>query len=85
MEAVNGLKEEKPTRAHLIKKGDIITFKKPFVFKGEEYIQIGIIDIEVVKGSVRLIGFGRMTSWFKSYNALNDAIDWDWMDNWIIN
>jgi hypothetical protein len=82
MEAVNGLNLGKPTRAHLIKKGDIITFKKPMVFKGDEYWQIGVLDVEVKRGSVRLIGFARITKWYKTFQELNDEVDWEQMDRW---
>jgi len=84
MEAISLRNVNTSTRARKIKVGDIITFKKPFLFKGDEYSQIGILDIEVVKGNVRLIGFGRITGWFKSYADLDEAIDWEWMDVWII-
>jgi hypothetical protein len=85
MEAISLRDMNTSTRARKIKVGDIITFKKPFLFKGDEYLQIGILDIEITKEKIRLIGFGRMTGWYGSYEDLGEAIDWDWMDKWIIN
>jgi hypothetical protein len=85
MEAVNGISEENITRAHLIKIGDIITLKKPMVFKGDEYWQIAIMKIEFKKKSVRLIGLTSITKWYNSFQELNNEIDWEWMDKWIID
>jgi hypothetical protein len=85
MEAISLSDMNTSTRARKIKVGDIITFKKPFLFKGDEYIQIGVLDKEVIRGQIRLIGFGRMTGWYGSYEDLGESIDWEWMDKWILD
>jgi len=84
MEAISLSDMNTSTRARKIKVGDIITFKTPFTFKGGAYSQIGVMSIEKSKEKVRLIGFGRITKWFNSYLELDAAIDWEWMDEWII-
>jgi hypothetical protein len=84
MEASPLMVKQSTIRAKMIKKGDIITFKTPFTFKGGAYSQIGVMSIEKSKEKVRLIGFGKITKWFNSYLELDAAIDWEWMDEWII-
>jgi hypothetical protein len=82
MAEINSVVMKPYIRAHNIKKGDIITFKAPFNFKGEKYWQIGVMDVEVKKGAIRLIGFARLTRWYKSFEELNNEIDWEQMDKW---
>ena len=64
------------------KKGNIITFKTPFRWKGTEYSQILVHGFETQKGFVKIIGFGRDTNWFNSMDELINAIDWDLMEEW---
>ncbi len=63
-------------------KGNIITFKTPFRWKGTEYSQILVHGFETQKGSVKIIGFGRDTNWFNSMDELLNAINWDLMEEW---
>lgn len=74
------------TKARRIKavktKGNIITFKEQFYWKGDKYWQIGVTGFETSKDSVKIIGFGRDTNWYSSMDELLDAIDWDKMEAW---
>ena len=73
--------------ATLKKKGNIITFKDRFFWKGESFSQILILDFETDKksGAVKLVGFSRDTKWFNSVDDLLKAIDWEWMENNIMD
>lgn len=62
--------------------GNIITFKKPFWWKGDPFRQILVQELDIQKGAVRIIGFTRVTAWFNSINELIDAVDWDQMEYW---
>lgn len=64
------------------KKGNIITFKKPFRWKGEDFSQILVTGFEKSKGSVKVIGSNRDTPWYDSMEDLIKAIDWDLMEGW---
>ncbi len=64
------------------KKGSIITFKKPFQWKDSEYFQILSQGIKKNGASVKIVGFGRDTQWFNSFDELLDAIDWNLMESW---
>jgi hypothetical protein len=64
------------------KKGNIITFKKPFRWKGDDFSQILVTGFEKSRGSVKVIGFGRDTPWYDSIEELIKAIDWDLMEGW---
>lgn len=63
-------------------KGNLITFKKPFRWKGDDFKQILVSGFEKSKGSVKVIGFGRDTPWYSSMEELIQAIDWDLMEGW---
>ena len=68
-------------------KGNIITFKEPFNWKGEMFRQILITEFKLDKksGKVKIIGFCRDTQWFKSLDDLFNSIDWHWMEENIID
>ncbi len=66
----------------LKKRGSIITFKKPFWWNGERFIQIMVQGIERKKGSIKIIGFSRDTEWFKSKKDLIKAVNWKLMEAW---
>jgi len=76
--------DEKKLKA-IRKKGNIITFKKPFYPKGtanEGRTQILITGIRKEKsGAIKLEGQGYDSNWYKSVNELSDAIDWEWMES----
>lgn len=65
------------------KKGNIITFKKPFYpfgTNGRSYQQIISKGIEKAKnGSIKIIGSAFDTPWYKSIDELFAAIDWEFM------
>jgi hypothetical protein len=61
--------------ATLKRKGVILTFKEPFRWMGEDYMQIMVQGIEKQKGSVKIIGFGRDSNWYKSMDDLLKAIN----------
>lgn len=63
-------------------KGNIITFKEQFYWKGDKFWQIGVTGFETQKGSVKIIGFGRDSKWYSSMDELLNAIDWDTMEAW---
>lgn len=75
--------DEKKLKA-IMKKGNLITFKKPFYPRGtseQGYTQIGVTGIRKEKsGAIKIIGFGRDSNWYKSVNELFDAINWEWME-----
>lgn len=61
------------------KKGNILTFKKPLKWKGDEYKQILITQVEKSQGSYRLHSEIFYTQWAKSLEELTELIDWkDW-------
>ncbi len=64
------------------KEGNILTFKKPFNWMGAQYSQILVKGLEKRKGSIKIIGFGRDSEWYKSMEELVKAIDWDKMEEW---
>lgn len=64
------------------KKGNIITFKKTFRWKGDDFSQILVTGFEKSKGSVKVIGMGRDTPWYSSMEELIQSIDWDLMEGW---
>lgn len=64
------------------KKGNIITFKKPFRWKGDDFKQILVTGFEKSKGSVKVIGMARDTPWYSSMDELIKSIDWDLMEGW---
>ena len=66
----------------LKRKGSIITFKEPFWWNGERFIQIMVQGIEKEKGSVKIIGFSRNTKWFDSMKDLIKAVNWNLMEHW---
>lgn len=67
------------------KKGNIITFKKPFYPRGtseQGYTQIMVTGIRKEKsGAIKIEGFGRDSDWYKSTEELFDAINWQWMES----
>lgn len=81
-----GKKKKYDTEAKRIKfvrtKGNIVTFKKPFRWMGVDYSQIAVTGFEKQRGSVKIVGFGRDTPWFKSMKELLDAVDWNLMEGW---
>ncbi|MYY43985.1 hypothetical protein [Elizabethkingia anophelis] len=68
----------------LKKKGNIITFKKPFYPHGtlnESRSQIIVNRLQKTKaGSVKIIGNYYDTNWYNSIDALLESIDWQWME-----
>lgn len=82
----NGKKKKYDTNEKKIKfikkKGNIITFKKPFKWKGEDFTQILIAGFEKSKAHVKVIGFTRDTPWYDSMEDLIKAIDWELMEEW---
>lgn len=67
------------------KKGNIITFNKPFYPRGtseQGFTQIAVTGIRKEKsGAIKIEGFGRDSDWYKSEKQLIDAINWDWMES----
>jgi hypothetical protein len=67
----------------LRKKGNIITFKVPFMWKEASYHQIDVIRFKLEKsGACKIEGYTRDTPWFDSLNKLIEAVDWDIMERW---
>lgn len=67
----------------LAKKGNVITFKKPFFWKGEPFSQIGVEKLETRKtGEVVLIGFARDSPLYKNIDQLIKAVDWIKMEGY---
>ena len=67
----------------LKQKGNIITFKVPFMWKGVSYSQIDITHFKVEKsGACMIIGYTRDTPRFETIDNLISAIDWDIMEKW---
>jgi hypothetical protein len=66
----------------LKKRGNIITFKEPFSWKGEKFMHIMVQEIEKEKGSVKIIGFSRDTRWYDTMKDLINAVNWDLMEQW---
>lgn len=64
------------------KKGNIITFKEPFSWKGAVYTQILVTGFKKQNGSVKIIGTNRDSNWYNSMNDLLNAIDWERMEEW---
>ena len=68
----------------LTKKGNIITFKKPFFPNGtanESRTQIVTKGISKdPSGAVKIIGSFYDGTWYKNIDELLEAIDWDWME-----
>lgn len=64
------------------KKGNIITFKKPFRWMGTEYIQILSYGIQKQNGHVKIVGAGRDSDWYDNIDELIKAVDWDLMEAW---
>ena len=65
----------------LRKKGNIITFKEPFFWKGESFTQILITAFtKDSRGNLKLEASNRDSNWYPNINALVDAVDWDWME-----
>lgn len=59
------------------KKGNILTFKRPFRFMGEDYKQILIKGVKKDKsGAIRIEGQAYDTPWFKSIDELISKLDW---------
>lgn len=65
------------------KKGNIITFKTPFQWKGESYKQIMVTKLknDTKTNAVKIIGFTRDSNWYESIEKLLESIDWEWMDD----
>jgi hypothetical protein len=84
--AGNSQKKKYGTKAKQIafvkKKGNIITFKKKFSWKGEKFRQILVTGFEKSGTSVKVIGFTRDTAWYNSMDELLEAIDWEQMEAW---
>ncbi|MCC7303066.1 MAG: hypothetical protein IT233_10535 [Bacteroidia bacterium] len=78
------LYDTREKRIKAIKKGNIITFKKPFYPRGTSEpsrIQIAITGIRKEKsGAIKLEGFGHDSDWYKSMDDLLNAINWEWME-----
>lgn len=68
------------------KKGNIITFKKPYYPRGtanQGFIQILITGIKKEKsGAIKLEGMGRDSDWYKSIDELIQAVDFEQMEAW---
>src|ERR1035437_6318252 len=66
------------------KKGNLITFKKPFYPRGtsdQGYTQLMVTRIRKEKsGAIKIEGQGRDSDWYKSINELFDSINWEWME-----
>ncbi len=66
------------------KKGNLITFKKPFYPRGtseQGYTQLSVTGIRKEKsGAIKIEGFGHDSNWYKNVNELFDAINWEWME-----
>lgn len=67
------------------KKGNLITFKKPFRWMGEDFTQLVTNGIQKQQGSLQIIGFNRDSNWYKGWDELIDSIDWDKMEEWHSN
>jgi hypothetical protein len=67
------------------KKGNIITFKKPFYPRGtseQGYTQLAVTGIRKEKsGAIKIEGFGRDSDWYKNKKELFDAINWEGMES----
>lgn len=67
--------------AFVKRKGNIITFKESFFWKGKSFTQILVEELEIHDGgAVKVIGFTRDTKWYNNIDELIEAIDWDWME-----
>lgn len=64
------------------KEGNILTFKKPFNWMGQHYTQILVKGFQKQNGSVKIIGLGRDSEWYKNMDDLINAINWDLMEEW---
>jgi len=61
--------------------GNIITFKSPFYWKGDSFIQILVSELLISGHKVKvIIGKGRDTKWFDDINELIESVDWEWME-----
>ena len=77
------LYDTKEKRAKFVRKrGNIVTFKKPFNWKGEFFTQIMVGYLEKSQGHVKINGFARDSNWYESIDDLLDAIDWAQMEKW---
>ncbi|MEP7374739.1 MAG: hypothetical protein ABI675_15190 [Chitinophagaceae bacterium] len=75
--------DEKRMKA-IRKKGNIITFKRPFYPTGtlnQGYTQIIVTGISKQKGAIKIEGYGYDSDWYKSVDDLLDAINWEWMES----
>ena len=64
------------------KKGNIITFKKPFRWMGTDYLQILSQGIRKQQGHFKIVGSSRDSDWYDSMEDLIEAVDWDLMERW---
>jgi hypothetical protein len=85
-EASNRYDNDSKKAKFIRKKGNIITFKKPFGPTSDSHKQIISYGVDkrrgkVNNGSIKIIGRAYDTPWFASEKDLYDAIDWDWMEN----
>jgi len=68
----------------LKKKGNLITFKKPFYPNGTANESRTQIIVEKLKrhrtGEVKITGVFYDSNWYKTIDELLDAIDWNWME-----
>jgi hypothetical protein len=66
------------------KKGNIITFKKPFYPGGtadgsrDQIVTNGIEKDP--SGAIKIIGLFYDSNWYQNFDELLDAINWDWME-----
>jgi len=63
-------------------KGNLVTFKKPFNWKGDPKTQIIVQSIDRDRGSVKIMGQFLFTPWYKGMDELIKAVDWDKMESW---
>ena len=66
----------------LSKKGNIVTFKDPFLWRGKKHKQILITKLikNKKRDNVYLEGYARDTPSYKNVNELIKKVDWKWME-----
>ena len=64
-------------------KGNIISFKKPFIdYHGESHTQVLIKGLEKDRrtDAVKVIGLAWDSEWFDDMDELVQAVDWEYME-----
>jgi hypothetical protein len=79
MKLLYGTQEDKIKT--LKKKGNIITFKEPFRWKGDTFTQILISGfIKDRQGNVKIEASNRDSNWYPNINAMVEAVNWEYME-----